>query len=206
MCWLIRGGVSGHVKGQLTAANFPLQAARGARVSEPKFSPQHRAWHFEGGELGRGGGRRKSLADLDFRVIAKETRPGEKLFGFLRFFISRCASNLCGQNGSGRAGRLWYTRSPAKTLGEALVRAADRAPVRGTMPCIVFRLQIDAEVSKHGFDLLPRYRVLGRRRPGLIEVRRISRCALSQFENSLPGLMGRKYVCKVGICADSRDG
>jgi hypothetical protein len=138
MCWLIRGGVSGHVKGQLTAANFPLQAARGARVSEPKFSPQHRAWHFEGGELGRGGGRRKSLADLDFRVIAKETRPGEKLFGFLRFFISRCASNLCGQNGSGRAGRLWYTRSPAKTLGEALVRAADRAPVRGTMPCIVY--------------------------------------------------------------------
>jgi hypothetical protein len=71
---------------------------------------------------------------------------------------------------------------PGETLGEALIRAADRAPVRGTMPCIVFRAEIDAELSKHGFDLpAARYRVFGRRRPvriGFVE------SAAALFHNS----------------------
>jgi hypothetical protein len=83
---------------------------------------------------------------------ARSARYGGKLFGFLQFFISLCAITLCGQNGSGRAGRLWYTRSPAKHSAVKL-RGCERRARRGTMPCIVIVKPVDSYCRTHGFDL-----------------------------------------------------
>jgi hypothetical protein len=84
------------------------------------------------------------------------------------------------------AGKVVVYSSPGGTLGEVL----DRAPDRRTMPCIVvgslpthgFGVQIDAEVSKHDFNLRRRYRVSGRRRPVLID---FVESAAALFHNSM---------------------
>jgi hypothetical protein len=132
---------------------------------------------FQGGELGLDGMRRKSLAGEEFRKRRVELAAGEKLFGFLQFCISLCAITLCGQNGSGRAGRLWYTRSPAKHSA-VKVRGCERRARRGTMPCIVIVKPVDADsqsmASTYGAPIGAvanlRHRVFGRRRPALIEL------------------------------------
>jgi hypothetical protein len=56
----------------------------------------------------------QSIAGLGLSATVGIACCGEKLFVFLRFCISRCEHVVCGKNGSGGAGRLWYTRSPAK--------------------------------------------------------------------------------------------
>jgi hypothetical protein len=122
---------------------------------------------------------------LDFQVAAEEARRGEKLFGFSRFFISRCATSLCGKNGSGGEGRLWYTRSPAN-------HSALRNSCGGswTMPCIVFGPQIGADLSKHGFDLRRALASAWQAKACADRVLPISRGALSQFEDGLPAVVG----------------
>jgi hypothetical protein len=47
--------------------------------------------------------------------MVSRARQRKKLFAFSRFFISRCAGGLCGQNESGRPARLWYTHHPRNT-------------------------------------------------------------------------------------------
>jgi hypothetical protein len=54
------------------------------------------------------------IAGLGHSATAGIACWGEKMLGFLRFYISRCAHDLCGKNRSGGVGRLWYNRGPAK--------------------------------------------------------------------------------------------
>jgi hypothetical protein len=86
----------------------------------------------------------KVLAAIGVLAIGSRARGGEKLFGFSRLFISRCDVDICGENGSGRAGRLWYTRAPRNMRGRRW-HATGRAVWRA-MPCIVSEAAIRREV------------------------------------------------------------
>jgi hypothetical protein len=103
---------------------------------------------------------------------------GEKLFGFLRFYISRCADDLCGQNGSGGEERLWYTRGLAKHAA-AIHRNSTGWLDVGRSQSIVAGLQI--------------VRVSGSRRSALIDLR------LGQFDlvESAAVIFGKSVQCKV---------
>jgi hypothetical protein len=134
-----------------------------------------------------------------FLAMGREAPGGGKMLGFLRFFISRCAVDLCGQNGSGWAGRSWYTQSPRSTWcgegaqRERLTLGRCSASSRG---CALRRGFVEARLrpTRH------QPHVFGRQLPVLIEFLDQPRCSLTicKARTARPMWVGEPSVDRSG--------